>query len=127
MNVDFLNSLFEKLKSDYDFIIVDTPPCGLVSDTSLIVETVDAVVYVVLQDTVRVNRILGGIDSVGQSEARVIGAVMNGAQSGLAGYGENYGYSYGYGHYKSYTRYGYGYGYGYGYREKKKKDKSKPD
>ena len=113
---DYLKEVFDALRDEYDYILVDTPPCGLVSDTSLIAQAVDAIVYVVLQDTVRVNKILGGMDSVSHSNARLLGVVMNGAQSGFAGYGENYGYSYGgYGHYKSYSRYGYGYGYGYGY------------
>jgi receptor protein-tyrosine kinase len=123
MNVDFLKSVFDNFRTEFDYILVDTPPCGLVSDTVLITETVDAIIYVVLQDTVRINRVLGGIDSVNSSEARIIGAVMNGAQSGFAGYGENYGYSYGYGKYKSYSRYGYGYGYGYEYPDKKNKSK----
>ena len=123
MNVDFLKSVFDNYRTEFDYILVDTPPCGLVSDTVLITETVDAIIYVVLQDTVRINRVLGGIDSVNSSEARIIGAVMNGAQSGFAGYGENYGYSYGYGKYKSYSRYGYGYGYGYEYPDKKNKSK----
>ena len=116
MKSDYLQSVFDTLRDDYDYILVDTPPCGLVSDTSLIAQAVDVIVYVVLQDTVRVNKILGGLDSVSHANARLLGVVMNGAQSGFAGYGENYGYGYSnYGHYKSYSRYGYGYGYGYGY------------
>ena len=116
MNVDHLKELFDSLRDDYDYILVDTPPCGLVSDTVVIAEAADALLYVVLQDTVRISRILSGIDSMIHSGIRVMGAVLNGAQSGFAGYGEDYGYGYGrYGHYKSYSRYGYGYSYGYGY------------
>ncbi|MBR6702354.1 MAG: CpsD/CapB family tyrosine-protein kinase, partial [Clostridia bacterium] len=116
INVDYLKSVFDELRESYDFILVDTPPCGLVSDTLVIAEACDALLYVILQDTVRVNRIRDGIDSLSHTDIHILGAVMNGAQSGFAGYGENYGYGYGsYGHYKTYTRYGYGYGYGYGY------------
>ena len=116
LRVEYLTELFNKYKDDYDYILVDTPPCGLVSDTVSIAQCCDAAIYVVLQDTVRTKKVLEGLDSVLATNARVIGAVMNGAQSGLAGYGDDYGYGYGdYGHYKNYSRYGYGYGYGYGY------------
>ena len=133
MNVDYLKELFDSLRGDYDYILVDSPPCGLVSDTIVIAQAADAMLYVVLQDTVRVSRILNGIDSVSHTGVRMMGAVLNGAQSGLAGYGEDYGYGYGrYGHYKSYSRYGYGYSYGYGYgygesggKKTKKKNRKK--
>ena len=139
MNVDYLKELFDSLRADYDCILVDTPPCGLVSDTVVVAEAADALLYVVLQDTVRVSRILSGIDAVIHTGIRIMGVVMNGAQSGFAGYGENYGYGYGrYGHYKSYSRYGYGYGYGfddygYGYgkshggKQKKRRHKKEQD
>lgn len=113
MNVEYLKNLFNFLRDDYDYILVDTPPCGLVYDSSLIAQVCDGVVYVVLQDAVRLKKILMGIDNLNHSaKVNILGVVINGAQSGLAGYGDDYGY--GYGHYKSYSKYGYGYGYGYG-------------
>lgn len=116
MDVDYLSDLLPKLAKHYDYILVDTPPCGLVSDAITIAQCCDALVYVVLQDTVRVNKITAGINLLMPSGIHILGAVLNGARSGLAGYGDNYGYGYGsYGHYKSYSRYGYGYGRGYGY------------
>ena len=116
MDQDYLKKLFDSLRDEYDCILVDSPPCGLVSDTIVIAQAADALLYVVLQDTVRISRILNGIDSVMHTGVRIMGVVLNGAQSGFAGYGEDYGYGYGrYGHYKSYSRYGYGYSYGYGY------------
>jgi len=41
-----VGELFEKLKSDYDYIIVDSPPVGLVSDGFLIQQYVDMTMYV---------------------------------------------------------------------------------
>lgn len=127
MSVEYLRKLFDSLRGEYDYVLVDTPPCGLVSDTVVVAEAADDLIYVVLQDTVRVSRILSGIDSLSGTGIRLMGAVLNGAQSGIAGYGEDYGYGR-YGHYKSYSRYGYGYGYGgygygygYGYGEKRNK------
>lgn len=121
MRVEKVKELFDIVRDSYDYVLVDTPPCGLVSDTSIIAQAVDAAVYVILQDTVRISRIKSGIDNIILSYTKIIGCVFNGAASGAVGYGENYGYAK-YGHY---GKYGYGYGYGYGYADKKKKESSK--
>lgn len=114
MNANYLQKMFDSLRDDYDYILVDTPPCGLVYDSSLISQVCDGVIYVVLQDAVRIKKILLGMDNLNHNgQHRILGAVINGAQSGLSGYGDNYGYS-SYGKYGSYSKYGYGYGYGYG-------------
>ncbi len=42
-----LDSMFEELKSKYDYIIVDTAPVSLVTDTLLISKNADAFIYVV--------------------------------------------------------------------------------
>lgn len=123
MRAEKIKELFDLVRNNYDYIFVDTPPCGLVSDTSIIAQSVDASLYVIMQDTVRTSRIKSGLDSIITSESKAIGCIFNGAASGIAGYGENYGYGYGYGkygHYGNYGRYGYGYGYGYGEKQEKR-------
>lgn len=109
MNVDYLKKLFDSLRDNYDYIIVDTPPCGLLSDTMVIAQACDCIIYVILQDTVRINKISRSLDVLLTVDAPVLGAVVNGARAGLAGYGDDYGYGYSnYDRYKSYARYGYG-------------------
>ncbi len=101
-----VREIFEGVRDSYDFIIVDTPPCGLVSDAVFISEAADAAIYVVLQDTVRASKIRTSLDSILSSDIKLLGCVINGTQSmGAHGYG-----------------YSYGYGYGYGYGKKGKKD-----
>ena len=102
MRADYVKQVLDRLKWSYDCILVDTPPCGLISDTAVIAQGVDAAVYVVYQDAVRVSRIKTGLETLLESDVRILGCVFNGAESGLTGYGENYGYSrYGsYGHYE---------------------------
>ena len=134
MRAEFVKSVLDQMQDYFDLILVDTPPCGLISDTSVIAQSVDAALYVVLQDTVRVSRIRTGLDELMAADVRILGCVFNGAESGVTGYGENYGYSrysyygkYGYYGYGKYYGYGYGkyygYGYGYGYGEEKKSHK----
>lgn len=99
-NGDFLDTqtareIFEETAKDYDFVIVDTPPCGLVSDAVFISETADAAVYVVLQDGVRIPKIKSGLDGLLSSDIKLVGCVLNGVSGGISG---SYGYkSYGYG------------------------------
>lgn len=109
-----LRKFFSQIKEGYDYVLVDTPPCGLVSDSLIIAQAVDTVVYVVMQDTVRISKIQSSINDLISSDVKITGCILNAAESGLSGYGRYYGYGY----YK-HGRYGYGrYGYGkhnYGY------------
>lgn len=102
MNIKQAKQVFGSVRDEYDYIIVDTPPCGLVSDAHFFAQAVDAVLYVVAQDTVRISRIRSSIDNLMSTNADLIGCVLNGAVSGVSGYG--------YGGYGAYGGYGYGYG-----------------
>lgn len=117
--------MFAALREHYDYILVDTPPCGLISDAMYVAQAADAAIYIIHQDAVRTSRIKSGLDSMMSTDIRIIGCVLNGAVKGISGYG--YGYAYGYGYGYGYGKYGYSYGkYGYGgYGEKHKRKKKK--
>ena len=106
--------LLETARDEADYIIVDTPPSGILSDAATIVSTVDAGIFVIRQDYAPVDRILEGIKLLSDTGLRIVGCVLNNVDTGVvAGYGR---YArYGYGRY-GYGRYGYGYGYGRNYR-----------
>lgn len=112
MKHEFWNGLFTDLRKEYDFIFVDTPPCALISDPAVIAETCDGVILSVRQDTVRVSRIRYALELISSTNTKILGCVLNGASSGMSGYGYNYGYGrYGYSRYGRYGHYGrYGYG-----------------
>ncbi len=111
---DFAKMIFE-IKGEYDYVLIDTPPCGLVSDALFIAQASDAAVYVVYQDSVRASRIRSSIDSLMSTDVNILGCVLNGAERGIYGYGYGYGYGSGY---------GYGYEYGYGAKKKHKRAQS---
>ncbi len=119
INTAYLQNLIDVLKDKYDYIIVDAPPCALVSDPITIAGVADATVLVVKQDTVRTTRIKYAIDNLHSVNANIVGCVLNSAASGIIGYGYYYGgYGYAYSRY-GYKKYGYGYGYKYGYGKNK--------
>ncbi len=114
INNDDMRKIFDAVRDSYDYIFVDAPPCGLVSDALYIAQEADAAFYVIYQDAVRIGKIKSGLDGLMSTNVKIVGCVINGAVSGLAGYGHDYGYGhYGYGYY-GYGRHSKKYGYGYG-------------
>lgn len=121
INSGNLENIFSSVKEDYDLIFVDTPPCSVVSDAIFIAQASDCVLYVILQDTVRVSKIKSGLDALMSTDTEVLGCILNGAQASVMGYGyykayNKYGYYRGYGAYGKYGKYGKYAKYGkYGY------------
>jgi len=108
------NGRFEKLlnivKAEYDYIIVDSAPTLLVTDTLLITNLADLVIYVTRADMTDKHVIEYSRDLHLQGKINKIAYIVNSV--GLIyvyGYKYKYNYSYGYGY-----NYNYGYGYGYG-------------
>ena len=123
-----IKQMFKNFRDSYDYILVDTPPCGLISDALFIAQYADAAIFVTYQDAVRISRVKNTLDGLMSTDIHILGCVLNGTVQGYSGYGY-YGYGYGYGKYGyGYGKYGYGYGkygYGYGYGENNKHKKHK--
>lgn len=99
----------------YDYMIIDTPPCGILQDASFLASYSDAVLMVIRQDYQPVNRVIAGLELLADTGTRILGYVINheAMTFGSYGYGR-YGYgNYGYGKY-GYHKYGKYGGYGYG-------------
>jgi len=98
--------LIEQLGIDFDNVVIDCPPIGLVTDAQVIGQWVDAAIFVVRHQHTPKQAIENLIEKLrADGKFKQMGLVFNGIQGGISGYG--YGYSYG-------KRYGYGTGYGYG-------------
>ena len=110
-----LDRAIELLKEHYDYVLLDTPPIGLVSDTLSIGRVADMCLFVCRADySPRANFDL--INSLkAEDKLPKISLVLNAVDMKKKKYGYYYGYGkYGkYGKYGRYGRYGkYGYGYG---------------
>lgn len=105
MNSTYVKGIFDSIRDDFDYILVDTPPCGLVSDALFFAQAADAAYYVILQDSVRTSRIQDGFNNLLATDVKILGCVLNGVMASHTGHG--YGYAYGgYGHYGMYGTYG---------------------
>ncbi len=108
-----MGDLIELLKAKYDYVIIDSPPIGLISDGLELSRFADVNIYIVRQNFTRKLHLdfINKIYMDGKMKNLCI--LFNGVQLGSTIYG--YGYGYGY---------SYGYGYGYGYYEEDKKPKN---
>ena len=110
-----MKELLEVLKQSYDFIIIDSAPLLLVSDTTAILPICDSVVYVTRSQFSEKKLFSFILDMQQRENVPPFAMVLNGMRAG-ANNGYNYGYKYRYSY--GYT-YNYGYGYGYGIDSKK--------
>ncbi|MBR5245822.1 MAG: polysaccharide biosynthesis tyrosine autokinase [Clostridia bacterium] len=117
INSNEMRDFITTLSSQVDCLIIDTPPCETMTDVALYQEYSDGIIYVVRQDYVPISTIINAVESLGQSDGKILGYILNGARETVEGYGKySYGkYSYGkygsgygyYGRYSSYGKYGY--------------------
>lgn len=115
-----LRRVMNALGKDADFVIVDTPPCGLLADSMNIAQAADCVLYVLGADAVPLPQVLDGIQFLDEVGTPLLGCILNGvAGSSHGGYGYGRYGGYGYGSYGSYG------GYGYSHRNKTHPPKEK--
>lgn len=101
--------VMDYLRSHYDYIVLDTPPVGLVADAIELIKLVDYPIYVMRAEHSKKEFINFPNKLYEDKRVPNIMLLLNDVKRSHAKYGK-YGHEYGYG-YGS----GYGYGYGYGY------------
>lgn len=98
---DRMEALIEEVKPLYDYIIVDTAPTMIVTDTLLISPLADHTLYVTRADFTEKNLLEFPKDLKKQGKLKGVAVILNDVDYSKFSYGAKYGYSYGYG-------YGYG-------------------
>jgi protein-tyrosine kinase len=91
-----MKELIEKLRKEYDYILLDSPPIINVSDALYISKLSDSIIFVVSLNQTKRGLIKEAINLLKQNNCNLLGIVVNQVDIKK-------------------TRYGYGYGYGYGY------------
>lgn len=74
-----LVEIFARLKRDYDFIIIDTPPLLLVPDALVLSQHVDAALFSILRETSRLPEVHAAHGKLSALGVRILGAVFAGA------------------------------------------------
>lgn len=70
-------TILTTLRSRYDRIIIDSPPIGAVSDALYLSTLTDGLVYVIKADSTKDKLIKTGLARLDQSNARILGVVLN--------------------------------------------------
>ena len=100
---DKFKNLLDKFKKEYDYVVIDSAPCLLVSDTYVISKYAGLTLYVVRSNHTEKEIAEFINENKNGNKLHNINIVLNGV--GSSG---SYGYKYGY-------KYNYNYGYSYGY------------
>jgi capsular exopolysaccharide synthesis family protein len=106
---DKVREMLTELKSEYDYLIIDTPPAMMISDAYVLLKYADTGIFVL--NTLKATK--QGInfleETLEQNHLEHVSLVLNNLrQKRWKYYYQKYAYKYGYG-------YGYGFNYGYGY------------
>lgn len=94
-----------QLSSQYDIVLIDTPPVLAVSDTAILAPQAGTLFMVVRADVSSLGEVQESTKRLAQSGVTVKGIVFNGLDTSKRRYGYGSGYGYGY----KYKRYGYRY------------------
>mgnify|MGYP005836135039 CR=1 FL=1 len=108
IGTEAMKTFLTKAREQFDMVVIDTPPFGLVTD-SLVVGRLADIVLIVVRQMFSPRAVLDAIEDLFEKhEMKSIGIILNDIQA--SGYYYRYGYRY--------FSYGYGYGYGYVYGTK---------
>ena len=87
---DGCRPLFNRLAEDYDFLIIDSAPVLQVTDTLLLGQQVDAVIFSILRDVSCVPQVQAAYERLEVLGIRMLGAVVNGEDSNVYSYSKDY-------------------------------------
>lgn len=112
-----LDMAISQLKQHFDYIILDTAPIGIVTDTQIIARVADLCVYVCRADYTRKSEFAMINEVKKEKNISHLCVLVNGIDMDK----RKSGYYYGYGKYGKYGKYGYGRKYKYGYGDHRSK------
>ncbi|KAB5491526.1 MULTISPECIES: GumC family protein [Flagellimonas] len=92
---DRVEELFSKVTGLYDYVIVDTAPLMVVTDTLLISEHASQILYVVKAEFTETKVLEFPIKLKNEGKLKNLSFVVNGVKQSNLGYGGKYGYGYG--------------------------------
>ncbi|MBO5868943.1 MAG: CpsD/CapB family tyrosine-protein kinase [Oscillospiraceae bacterium] len=75
-----MEQLVNEMEQEYDYILIDTPPVGVVTDACLVATLLDGVLLLVWQNRTRKDNIKAAVESLQLAGANILGYVMNGVE-----------------------------------------------
>ncbi|MGN0383844.1 MAG: CpsD/CapB family tyrosine-protein kinase [Eubacterium sp.] len=102
LDSDIFKDLLARVRNEYDYVIIDTPPLGSVIDSAIIATECDGAVLVIASHEISYKLAQKTKEQLEKSDCKILGAILNKVDVEESGYyGKYYGKYYGhyYGHY----------------------------
>lgn len=97
LDFDQFQKFIDKVREDYDYVIIDAPPLGVVIDAAIIGKYCDGAVLVIEQGVIKRKVVQDVIKQLKRGKVRILGAVLNKVDERIGAYGAyDYKYSYSY-------------------------------
>ena len=97
LDSDQFQKFIDKVREDYDYVIIDAPPHGVVIDAAIIGKYCDGAVLVIEQGVIKRKVVQDVIKQLKRGKVRILGAVLNKVDERIGAYGAyDYKYSYSY-------------------------------
>ncbi len=128
-------NIIKQARENFDYVIVDCPPAGVVADAAIVSNYTDAIIFVTAEEGVAIPQIEYALSDIMTAKSEILGCIYNragssninfgGSKSGYGGYFSNryggyYGSSYYYGSRGSSYYYGSRSNHGQSHRSKKR-------
>ncbi len=88
-----MKQVIERIKQDYDIIIMDTPPVSPITDAAILSASADATIFVAASETLEIEMALRAKGHLEKVKANIIGVILNKLSKNTQG---NYYYYYNY-------------------------------
>ena len=90
LGCEIMKQLIDTMSERYDYILVDTPPVGVVSDASIVTNLLDGVLLLVRQDWAKKDVVRRALDNLAKTGIKPLGYVLNGVEYNEKKYGHYY-------------------------------------
>lgn len=81
-----MKSLMEQVRNDYDMVIVDTPPVGIVTDAQILSTLVDGVILVVASEKAKIESVRKAKELLQNVNSNILGVILNRVRKKEKGY-----------------------------------------
>jgi protein-tyrosine kinase len=96
LEAEKLKDLVKKLREEYDYVLLDTPPVIAVSDALFISKISDGVIFIVAQNIAKKNLVKEAIQTFKSRNINILGTILTQVDLKSKEYGYGYDYSYKY-------------------------------
>lgn len=105
LSSEMTEKIISACRKNFDYIIIDSSPMGLVADAQILMQYSDAVALAVREDWSQASEINDAIDAIKKETKDFAGIILNSSKSVNTILGKAYGYGYGYGYQNYYNKY----------------------